>query len=197
MIDCVGGFGGGHVVRFRADAADAVGQQGHFFHRAANAETLEAAQFRDLEVGIGDISFFIQEDLDLAVAFQPGDGVNCDPLHVPPSTPFVLRGFAGAQQGASQVEPIELPGRIHQAIQNLVNFFRLIAVDDRGEGGDQAGAIVHHTFGRTVAADALRAGRSGSGHCSRCGWRDRCRGYPVRAGIVQGRHGSIGCGRTP
>ena len=154
MIDCIGGFGGSHVVSFRANTADAVGQQGHFLNRASHAETLEAAQFRDLEVGIGDIPLFVQENLDLAVAFQAGDGVNCDPLHVQLS---FLRGLAGAQQGASQVEPIELPGGIHQAVQNFINFIRLVAVNDRGEGGDQACAIIHHTFGRTVATDALRA----------------------------------------
>jgi hypothetical protein len=29
-----------------------------------------------LEVGIGEISLVIQENLDLSMAFQPGDGVN-------------------------------------------------------------------------------------------------------------------------
>jgi hypothetical protein len=81
VIDRVDGLGGGHVVGLRADAADAVGQQGHFFHRAPDAEAFETAQFRDLEVGIGNIAFFIQEDLDLAMAFQPGDGINGNPLH--------------------------------------------------------------------------------------------------------------------
>ncbi len=80
MVDHVGGFGGGHVVRFRAHAADAVGQQGHLLHRAANAEALEAAQLGDLEVGVGDVALLVQEDFDLTVAFQAGDGINRDSL---------------------------------------------------------------------------------------------------------------------
>jgi len=81
VIDRVDGLGSRHVVGLRADAADAVGQQGHFLHRATDAETFEPAQFRDLKVGIGYIAFFVQEDFDLAMAFQPGDGVYGDSLH--------------------------------------------------------------------------------------------------------------------
>jgi hypothetical protein len=70
------------VVRLRADAADAVGEQGHLLHRAADAEALEAAQLGNLEVGVGDLALVVQEDLNLAVAFQAGDGVNRNSLHV-------------------------------------------------------------------------------------------------------------------
>ena len=86
VIDRVGGLGGGHVMRLRADAADAVGEQRHLFHRAADAEPLEAAQLGDLEVGVGHVALVVQEDLDLAVAFQAGDGIDRDSLcHVTPS----------------------------------------------------------------------------------------------------------------
>ena len=76
MVNCIGSLGRCHVVGFRAHAADAVGQQRHFFDRAADAETLETAQLRDLEIGVCDFAFFIQEDFDLAMAFQPGDRVD-------------------------------------------------------------------------------------------------------------------------
>ncbi len=88
MVDGVDSLGGGHVVRLGADAADAVGQQGHFFHRATDAEAFESAQFGDLEVGVGDIALFVQEDLDLAVTFQAGDGINCNSLCM--VTPLLL-----------------------------------------------------------------------------------------------------------
>ena len=81
VINRVDGLGGGHVVSLRADTADAIGQQGHFLDRASDAEAFEPAQFRDLEVGIGNITFFVQEYLDLAMAFQPGDGIYGNPLH--------------------------------------------------------------------------------------------------------------------
>ena len=57
-------------MRLRADAADAVGEQRHFLDRASDAEAFEAAQFGDLEVGVGDIPVGIQEDVNLAVSFQ-------------------------------------------------------------------------------------------------------------------------------
>ena len=37
---------------------------------------LEAAQLRDLEIAFGHIALVVEEDLDLAVAFEPGDGVD-------------------------------------------------------------------------------------------------------------------------
>ncbi len=56
LIHSISGLGTGHVVRLRADTADAVGQQGHILHRAAHAETFKAAQLRNLEIGVGDIA---------------------------------------------------------------------------------------------------------------------------------------------
>jgi hypothetical protein len=81
MIDRIRGFGGSHVMGLGADAADTVGQQGHLFDRAANAESFEAAQFGNLKVGVGDIAFLIEEDLDLAVTFKAGDGIYRNSLH--------------------------------------------------------------------------------------------------------------------
>ena len=63
-------------MRFRADAADAIGKKWHLFHGAPNAETFEAAQFGNLKIGVGDIAIIIQKDFDFAVAFKAGDRVN-------------------------------------------------------------------------------------------------------------------------
>ena len=87
VIDRIGRFGRSHVMRLRAHAADAIGQQRHFFDRPADAESFEAAQFGNLEVGIGDIAFFVQEDFDLAVTFETGNRINRDSLHVILLTP--------------------------------------------------------------------------------------------------------------
>ena len=94
VIEHVQRLGRRHVVRFRADAADAVGDARHFFGGAAHAELLEAAQFRNLEIGVGDIALLVQEDLDLAVPFQAGDGIDGDSFvaiacaHATASLPF-------------------------------------------------------------------------------------------------------------
>ncbi len=74
-------LGGGHVVGLGADAADAVGQVRHVFGGPAYAEFLEAPQLGDLQVGVGHISLVVEEDVDLAVAFQPRDGVDGNAFH--------------------------------------------------------------------------------------------------------------------
>ncbi len=68
-------------------------------------EALEAAQFGDLEIGVGDLALVVQEDLDLAVAFQAGDRVNCDALHALSSSS--RSGLLAVQQRACQVEAVE------------------------------------------------------------------------------------------
>lgn len=87
-VEHVQRLGSGHVVRLGADAADAVGDARHLFGRAADAELLEAAQFGDLEVGIGHVARFVEEDLDFAVPFQPGDGVDGNAGHDAPPWPL-------------------------------------------------------------------------------------------------------------
>ena len=80
-VDRVGSLGGGHVVRLRADAADAVGEGRHVLHGTADAERLEASQLRDLEVGVLDVTGLIEDDLDLAVTLQARDGIDADACH--------------------------------------------------------------------------------------------------------------------
>ena len=74
-------LGGRHVVGLGADAANAGRQVGHVLGRPAHAELLEAAQLRDLQVGVGHVALVVEEDVDLAVAFQPRDGVDGDTFH--------------------------------------------------------------------------------------------------------------------
>ena len=65
----------------RADAADARRDARQLLDRAAHAEPLEAAQLRDLEVDVGDLAGVVDEDLDLAVALEAGDGIDAYLLH--------------------------------------------------------------------------------------------------------------------
>ena len=51
--DGVAGLGGGEQVADRADAADALGDAGHFAVGPALAEFLEAAELDDVELGVG------------------------------------------------------------------------------------------------------------------------------------------------
>ena len=165
MVDRIHSFGTCHVVSLWANAADAVGEDGHFFNLAADAEALKAAQLGDLEVGVGDIAFLIQEDLDLAVTFETGDGV--DRIFFPwlLSSSLLVQpgGFAGAQHRTSQVEAVEHPGRIWNAIQDAFDLIGVVAVDDRGDGSHQAGAEIDHPFCGTIAANAGAACRRAEG----------------------------------
>ena len=52
---------------------------GHILGRPAFGELLEAPQFGHLEVGALHLAGAVEEDIDLAVAFQPGDGIDRDP----------------------------------------------------------------------------------------------------------------------
>ena len=66
-------LGGRQVMGLGADAADPRRQVRHVLGRPAHAELLEAAQLGNLQIGVGHIALVVQEDVDLAVTFQPGD----------------------------------------------------------------------------------------------------------------------------
>ena len=63
-------LGGAQVVRSGAYAAKPGGDLVQLVDRPADAELLEAPQLGHLPVGVGDVPLVVQEDLDLAVAFQ-------------------------------------------------------------------------------------------------------------------------------
>ena len=86
----VQGLGGRHVVGLGADAADAGRQVRHVLGRPAHAELLEAAQLGDLQVGVGHVALVVEEDVDLAVAFQPGDRIDRNAFHSEFSSSIVL-----------------------------------------------------------------------------------------------------------
>jgi len=94
VIDRVAGLGRGHHVRFRTDAANARRDPRHLLDRTADAELLEAAEFRDLEIGVGNVALVVEDDGDLAVTFEPGDGIDGDRFHLtrlPTSDPARLK----------------------------------------------------------------------------------------------------------
>src|SRR5450830_325318 len=99
--------------------------------------------------------------LDLAVALEPGDGIDCDSFHAW-LLPVVLPGrAAAAQQRTRQAEAVELAHRVGDAVEHLVDLLGLGCLDHRGEGRHQPGAVVDYTLSRAVAADAWsRDGRA-------------------------------------
>jgi hypothetical protein len=68
-------------VCFRTNSTDAVGEEWNFLDLPIYAESFKAAQLGDLEVCISYVTFLIQEYFNLAVAFKPCDGVDCDTFH--------------------------------------------------------------------------------------------------------------------
>jgi hypothetical protein len=78
--ELVPGLGRGQHVAHGADAADARGDAGHLAEGASLAELLEAAELDDVEPGVGDLSLVVQEESDLRVALDAGDGVDDDAL---------------------------------------------------------------------------------------------------------------------
>ncbi len=79
LVKIIQGLGRGHVVGGRANPADAAGDLRHVLRGPAQAEDLEAAQFRDLQVSAFHLALVIQENINFAVAFQPGNRVNRHP----------------------------------------------------------------------------------------------------------------------
>lgn len=88
LVDGIAGLGRGHVVGRGAHAADALGDARHLFDRPPLAKGLKAAKLGHLKIGVGYVTLVIDENGDLAVAFQPCDGVDIDSLHSPTSRPL-------------------------------------------------------------------------------------------------------------
>ena len=80
----VEGLGGRQVVGLGADAADPRRQVRHVLGRPAHAELLEAAKLRNLQIGVGHVALLVEEDVDLAVTFEPRNGINRNTFHHSP-----------------------------------------------------------------------------------------------------------------
>ncbi len=89
LVDRIQRLGGAQVVGTRAHSAQTGSDLVHLVDRPADAELLETAKLGHLPVGVLYVTLVVQEDLDLAVAFQPGDGIDGDPLR------FRLVGLIG------------------------------------------------------------------------------------------------------
>ena len=81
LVDRIGGLTRGQVMGARSDTADARHNTRQFFYRSAFAKPLKATQLRYLEIGIGNITIVVKENLYLAVSLQPGYRVNGNLLH--------------------------------------------------------------------------------------------------------------------
>ena len=80
VVAAVDGLGRGHVVRAGAHTAEPGGDLVELRDPPADAEPLESPELGDLPVRVLDVSLVIQEDLDLPVSLETGDGVDGDAL---------------------------------------------------------------------------------------------------------------------
>jgi len=77
--DLVHGLGGGQVVGYRADAAQALHHHRDLPIGPALDELLEAPEFDDVQTGLLDAVILVQQQGDLAMALHPGEGLDGDP----------------------------------------------------------------------------------------------------------------------
>jgi len=76
----VHGFGRSEVMADRADAAQALDNDGQLPIRPTEDKPLETAEFDDMQPRLGDLVIFVQEDRDFAVTLDArhrADGVLC------------------------------------------------------------------------------------------------------------------------
>ena len=76
--DLVQRLGRGQVMRHRADAAQALHHHRHFPIRPALDEFFEAAEFDDVQAHLMHLVVLVEQDRDLAVAFDARDRVDGD-----------------------------------------------------------------------------------------------------------------------
>src|SRR5450756_1746328 len=155
---CVDGLGGRHMVSFRAHAADARRDARQLLYRAADAEAFEAAQLGDLEVDVGHLAGVVHEDLDLAVALEPGDGIDCYLFHLDPRPP---------EQRIGEPEAVEGTHRVRHGRRDLGDLLGRRRIDDGGHGAEHLGALVDNALGGAVAAAAGHA-HGGAARAAAC-----------------------------
>ena len=101
--DLVARLGRRHEVAHRADSADPRHQRRHLAQRPALADALEAAELRDVEVGVGDRAGLVELDGDLGVALDAGDRVDDDLAHARSSQApkWVMPAVSGMRPASS------------------------------------------------------------------------------------------------
>ncbi len=95
----VAGFGRGHQVAHRANAADPRHQRGHFVERPALAELFKAAELRYVKARVRNLPLLIELNCNFPVAFNAGHGIDNQCLlthgfslcHPSPSRYFLIR----------------------------------------------------------------------------------------------------------
>ncbi len=149
-----------------ANAADPVGDVGHVFGHPTDAELLEAAQFRDLQVGVCHLALLVQENINFAVAFEAGDWINGYTFHL-----LTFLSGRGAwftvtccshptQLAVGHCEAIECSRWVwYPFFDNAIDLFGVFRVDDRGQRRHHAGAEIGNSFVWPVAADTGRSDR--------------------------------------
>jgi hypothetical protein len=94
----VEGLAGGEVVADRADAAQPLHHHRHFPVRPALDELLEAPELDDVQSRLLDDARLVQQQGDLAVALDPGEGFDDDALEAGATRRFqrvgVCEGFS-------------------------------------------------------------------------------------------------------
>ena len=74
-------LGRGHVMRLRADAADAIGQVGHVLGRTPHAKLLKSSQLGNLQIDVGNVPLVVEKNVDFPVAFQASDRIDGYAFH--------------------------------------------------------------------------------------------------------------------
>ncbi len=181
LVQVVQGLGGGHVMGGGADTADAAGDLRHVLGRSAEAEHLEAAQLGHLQVGAFDVALVVEEDVDLAVAFEAGDGIDGErrrPRLVGGvgAEVALVEGCLGqrvhitlhwrgqihfaAQHALGEAVAVEGADRVRDAAEHLVDVAFFLRRDVGAEGGHDLEALVAHARG---GAEATGAGHVAGG----------------------------------
>ena len=79
LIERVQRLGRSDMMCCRANTTYPARDLRHILGRPANAEYFEAAQFGDLHVGVFHVSGVVEENINLPVAFEAGNGINRHP----------------------------------------------------------------------------------------------------------------------
>ncbi len=153
-------------MRLRADPADPVGDDRHLLGHPPDAELLEAAQFRDLEIGVLHRPLIVQEDVYPAMPFQTGDRVdrNARRHPLPPDSAAQSRTGQGVFVEQSGIVGNRRQKGIHPPGDRLFRQAGGIAdVHDRAKRRNHLRPLVADPVRRAVAAGAGHIGLGAGG----------------------------------